>query len=265
MHTLPSYALSYQRRSGLITWDRDALSSCVLDQEVSLILHAVALLEEDTAISSHQARSLGIDRAADIAAFLPTWEQEEAEHARALRFLLEKQSCSAPPARPRLASFRRRCIARVPGSVLDNLPQPAFVFCVLGAAAEYVAIVTYTELAKRVDHPAAAALLRSIARQEGQHFAFFLAAAKGRGEAMSTRSGRVSRRVLASVWEPPGVPSLGLAAWRTTFAPLLNSADFCARSLMMDRIVDSVPHLDGLHLMATFLREDERTAEGQMS
>ena len=255
----PDYVTRYLRHAGLLNWDRAALASCRLEEEFCRVLQVVALLEEDTAISARQARSLGIDRASDIASFLPAWEQEEAEHARAIRFLLAPQSYT--PVRPRSAAIplRRRLLAHVPATAFRRFPQPAFVYCALGAAAEYVTIATYLEFAATVEQPAVVSMLRAIARQEGRHFAFFLAAARARAEMMSTTSGRVARRALVSLWEPVGVPSLGLPAWRTAFDRLLERAEFRARVERMDRVVDSIPHLSGLQLMHTFMRENVPT------
>ena len=251
----PSYLTNYLRQSGLLQWDRDALSSCELDQEVCRLLHTVAVLEDDTALSARQARSLGIDRSPDIAAFLPVWEREEAEHARALRFVLSGQSYDIPPSPPKKNALRRRCIALLPTTGLHHLPPTELVYCALGAAGEYATIVSYTELAKTVDQPAVASLLRSITRQEGRHFAFFLASAQVRAKSMSALSGRVAKQLLDSIWQPVGIPSLGLTAWRTIFARLLTNEDFRVRAEGMDRVVDMIPHLGGLNLMSTFLRE----------
>lgn len=231
------------------------MSSCRIDEELCGILHAAALLEQDTDISARQARSLGIDRSLDVAEFLPVWEAEEAEHARALRFLLAHQTYRHPRPRPKAIPLRRRWVARVPVTALRRLPQVEFVFCALGAAAEYVTIVTYTELARLVEHPAATSLIRDIARQEGRHFAFFLAAARARGVAMSPTSGRLARHALAFLWEPIGVPSLGFPAWRALFARFLERDDLRTRIQVMDRVVDTIPHLAGLDLMSNFLRE----------
>jgi hypothetical protein len=226
------------------------------------LLYTVALLEEDTSISAQQARALGIDRSPDMAAFLPVWEQEEAEHARALRFLLPKQTSNFPQPRPKTILFRRRCIARLPASAFHHLPQTELVYCALGAAGEYVTMVSYTELAKTIEQPPVASLVRSITRQEGRHFAFFLAAARVRAEAMSTLNGVLARRVLDSIWEPVGVPSIGLTAWRTIFARLLANEEFRVRVEAMDRVVDTIPHLGGLNLMRNFLRDCRLPTQG---
>jgi hypothetical protein len=249
----PAYVESYLRRSGPIAWDPNVLSRSQVEPAPSRMLHVVAQLEADTAISARQGRSLGIDRASDVAAFLPSWEQEEAEHARAIRFLLSHQSYAPPLPGPATISRRRRVIARLPAGVLRRAPQPALVYLTLGAAAEYVTIVVYSELARVVEDPAVAHLLRDIARQEGRHFAFFLAAARARAEKMSTTNTRVARRMLSAVWEPPGVPSIGLSAWRTAFDPLLRNDAVCARVATMDRIVDTIPPFADLGLMRGFL------------
>ncbi len=252
----PRYTASYLARAGAIAWDRDALSSCVLDRELCSILHTVALLEEDTAVSARQARSLGFVRSADVSAFLPMWEREEAEHGRALRFLLERQSYAQPKPAPRRTSLRRRGIALVPVTACRRFPQTELVYCAMGAAAEYVTIVAYTELAKMTDEPRVVSLLRAITRQEGRHFSFFLSAARVRAAKLSKRNGLIARRVFDALWEPPGVPSIGLAAWRSVFARFLVNEHFRERVQVMDRVVDTIPHFDGMHLMRTFLLDD---------
>jgi len=244
----------FLRRSGLIDWDGDLLARSRLDPELCRTLHVAALLEQDTEITVRQTRALGLDRVDDVAAFLPVWEAEEAEHARALRWLLSHQHYRPPQPHPAAISRRRRLVARVPASTVGRLSPTALVYCALGAAAEYVTILTYTELVREVDDPAVDALLRAITRQEGRHFAFFLAAARSRAHAISPTSGRLARRALVALWEPVGVPSLGIDAWTAQFGRLLDDARFRARIEGMDRVVDSIPHLGGLRLMETFLR-----------
>ncbi|MEY4371395.1 MAG: hypothetical protein RL219_164, partial [Actinomycetota bacterium] len=210
----------FEQQAGLIDWRDTGLERCVLDADRARILHVAAMLEEDTAITTAHARTLGLMRCPDIAAFLPQWEHEEHEHALALRFLLRDQHYRVPQPTTETISIRRRLIARLPAQPLALFPETAFLFCVLGAAAEYVATVMYSELAKGSDPPVAA-LLRAIARQEARHFAFFEAEAKQRGAAMSALHGRVATRVLRAVWEPIGVPTLGIAAWSEVFSEWL--------------------------------------------
>ena len=146
-------------------------------------------------------------------------------------------------------------MARVPAQAVGRLPQASFLFCVLGAAAEYVATILYAELAKRSDASQVTELLRSIARQEARHFAFFLAAARVRGRRMSVVNGHLSRNALRAIWEPIGVPTLGKDAWLEMFAGWLDDDHLRHRLEMMDRVVDSIPQLEGMRLMGTFLDE----------
>jgi hypothetical protein len=250
-----NYTERVLRNAGTIRWDHDRLSAATLDEELARILHVAALLEDDTAITVRQAQSLGIQRSDDLARFLPMWDEEEAEHGRALHALLSAQTYTAPAPAPASISRRRNAVAHLPTSVLGRLPPTAFLFCVLGAAAEYVATVTYTELIKRAYDPAVGQLLRDITRQEARHFAFFLAAAKVRGNELSNTGGRVARRVLTAMWEPIGVPSLGRAGWEELFGSWLEDEGFVDRIRMMDRVVDGIPHLAGMHLMERFLDE----------
>ncbi len=245
----------FRAQAGLIAWDGEALARVRLASDLARVLHVAALLEEDTTITTRQASSLGLERSDDLAVFLPQWALEEDEHGRALRALLSQQVYDPPACRPASVPHRRRLVARVPAHLLGHVPSVPFVFCVLGAAAEYVATSLYAELARQAPVPAVEQLLRSIARQEARHFAFFLAAARLRGDAMSDLEGRLSRRVLAAVWEPIGVPTLGRAAWLEVFAGWLADEHLRQRLEMMDRVVDSVPHLAGMRLMGTFLED----------
>ena len=151
--------------------------------------------------------------------------------------------------------MRRHLVALLPTRALHRFGPTAFVYCALGAAGEYSAIVSYTELIKGIGSPAVVALLRAITRQEGRHLAFFMAAAQARAATLSDVDGRVARRVLGSVWRPVGVPTLGLAAWRGVFARFLADDAFRRRVEGTDRVIDLIPHLGGLHLMGAFLAE----------
>jgi hypothetical protein len=249
------YVDRFRAQAGLISWDPNDLRSCSTGSDLARILHVAALLEEDTAITVRQGASLGMHRCADLAVFLPQWDAEEAEHGRALRCLIEGQDYEAPSPAPRSIGLRRRTLARIPASTFARVPQTSFLFCVLGAAAEYVATTIYAELASRTDSRVVEQLLRSIARQEARHFAFFLAAARVRGRSLSTMNGRLARLVLRTVWEPIGVPTLGAPAWRDMFADWLDDDGFRRRVEMMDRVIDSIPHLEGAGLMRRFLDE----------
>jgi rubrerythrin len=252
---VPEHAARFLRDAGPVPWDESRLVAAHVDEPACRILHVVSGLEADTEITTRHARTLGIDRADDVSAFLDVWAAEEAEHAHALGALLAHQTYRAPEPAPASIERRRRLVALLPRQVLGRLPQTGLLYCALGAAAEYVTIAVYDELSGLVDDPAVDDLLRSISRQERRHCAFFLSAARARARAMSSVNGRLTRRVLVEMWDPPGVPSLGLAAWRDAFAPFLADAELRARVLEMDRVVDSIPHLEGLDLMLNFLRD----------
>ncbi len=243
----------FRARAGPISWEAAELARCTIEPELARMLHVAALLEEDTAITVAHAHAFGLGRSADLAAFLPTWDREEAEHGRALRALLAHQEYVAPEPARRSIALRRRALARVPIRPLVRRPETSFLFCVLGAAAEYVATVIYAQLAAQTRSPRVERLVRSIARQEARHFAFFLDAARIRGDRLTDLQGRAARRVLRSLWEPIGLPTLGRSTWHATFAPWLDDEHFRGRVARMDRIVDSIPHLAEARLMATFL------------
>lgn len=243
----------FLRGAGPISYDADALRDARLASQLATIVHVAALLEDDTAITVRQGRALGVDRAADLAVFLPLWDLEEAAHGAALRALLADHEYPRPVRVVWRNSARRRLAASIPLGFGRAVPATEFLFCTLGAAAEYVATMTYAEIASALDDPAAAGLVRTIARQEARHFAFFLDAARRRGERMSALDGRFARRVLRAIWQPIGVPTLGPDTWRQLFGPWI-AGSFGRRVERMDRIVDTIPHLDGMHLMGSFLQ-----------
>ena len=248
----------FLRLAGPIAWDRDELASCVVDAELARILHVAAMVEADTDITARQATALGLTAAPDLAAFLPVWATEEAEHGRALRALLAGRPYRVPLPPPPAISRRRRLLAGVPLGALHHLPQTELVLCALGAAGEHSALVTYTELAKRIDDPVAQRLLRAVIRQEGRHLDFFLAAAQRRATSMSRVGGRLARRAMVAIWQPAGVPSLGRDVWRDVFSAWLDDDEILARFEGMDRVVDAIPHLAGLGLMRGFLGRPAR-------
>lgn len=249
------YLNRFQQHAGLITWRDTEFSEVQLASDISRILHVAALLEEDTVITVKHAHTLGLTRAPDIREFLPQWDKEEAEHGHALRCLLANQTYDPPEPTRHTISMRRRVVSKLPAQPLSIFPHTSYLFCVLGAAAEYVATVMYGELAKN-SPPVVSNLLKLIARQEARHFHFFLIAAKQRGQKMSTRNGLIAARLLSKMWTPIGVSTLGLDVWNQIFSAWLNDLEIRRRLVMMDRVLDSVPHLNGLHLMQRFLDEN---------
>ena len=252
-HGAGERAERFLRDAGPVPWDPRALRGAALDPVTARMLEVAAGLEADTGITRDQASALGIDRAPDLAAFFPVWAMEEAEHARALRALVDGRAFPEVPPRPPEIARRRRALTRLPVSVLRRLPEPAVVACTFGATAEYVTIIVYRTIAEDLEDAAVRGLLRDIVRQEARHLAFLLAAARARAAELGPVHARVTRRVIRAMWEPPGVPSLGVEGWRDVFAPLLGRAELRARVASMDRMVDSIPHLEGLALMARYL------------
>lgn len=243
----------FMRHAGTVAWSPEAVSGCTVEPHLARVLHVAALLEHDTAITVGHARSFGLERSPDLAAFLPQWDVEEREHAVAFESLLAHQQYEAPPPAPASISARRHLIAAVPVGLVGRLRPAPFLFCVLGAAAEYLATAVYAMLARQASDPMVRRLVLDVSRQEARHFAFFLAAAEVRGAAMSRAEGAVARRVLEAVWEPIGVPTLGRDGWWQLFGDWVADPRFRDRMLMVDRIIGEVPHLRGCTPMADFL------------
>jgi hypothetical protein len=258
MTTVAPYVSRFLSASGVIPWEPDAVAGCRLDASTAMALQIAAVLEEDTAISAAHARSLGLDRAADMGAFLPRWEVEEAEHGGILRALVA--ATAMPDIRSKAIVAHRRRVAALPLRGLGRFPATGLVYCTLGAAAEHLAITSYTALVARSEHPTVVSSLRAIIRQEGSHLAFFAAAARARGEAMSSAQGRLARRALIRLWQPIGVSSLGWEVWCTRNREWVDDERLRARAARMDALIDTIPHLAGLRLMDRFLHDWDRDA-----
>lgn len=243
----------FLRHAGPIEWSDHEMHGRRVDPALARVLHVAALLERDTAFTVEHARSFGLQRTDDLATFLPLWDTEEREHALAFEALLAQQTYEPPPAAPATISTRRHLAASLPLGLVGRARPVGFLFCVLGAAAEYLATAVYSMLARQATDATVRRLVHEVSRQEARHFAFFLAAAERRGAAMTGVEGAIARRVLAAVWEPIGVPTLGREGWWRLFGDWVTDAHFRDRMLMVDRVIGDLPHLGGCQLMADFV------------
>lgn len=243
----------FLRHAGLVAWSADEVRNCTIDPALARVLHVASLLERDTDITLRHAHSLRLARDVDLDTFLRQWAVEEHEHALAFEALLAHQSYEPPPAAPPAISSRRHLAASLPLGLVGRARPVGFLFCVLGAAAEYLATAVYSMLARQATDATVRRLVHDVSRQEARHFAFFLAAAERRGAAMTRAEGAVARRVLATVWEPIGVPTLGREGWWRLFGDWVADDHFRDRMLMVDRVIGDLPHLGRCRLMADFV------------
>jgi len=99
------------------------------------------------------------------------------------------------------------------------------------------------------DHPTLSVLLRRIMKQEGRHIDFYASEANGR-LANSRAAQRVTRWALRRFWAPVG--SGVVPGQEVDFLATYLFGDDDGRSMAerIDRRVDRLPGLEGLHLLS---------------
>ena len=97
-------------------------------------------------------------------------------------------------------------------------------------------------------------LLRRIMRQEGRHIDFYAAQAKSR-LADSRAAQRLTRTALRRLWAPVGRASCPPTRSASSSAHLFADGTGLATAQRIDRHIDRLPGLEGLHLIENSVAE----------
>ena len=188
-----------------------------------------------------------------ITAFLGFWVYEEYWHGEALAAVLAAHG--EPAGEPRVEAVRRslgwrdrvRPLTTTLGATLAGRDFVA-VHMTWGAINEWTTQAGYGQLARRAGHPLLAELLGRIMRQEGRHIDFYASEAERR-LAGSAKARRLTRLALRRLWRPVGSGVMPPA--EITFLTEYLFGDDEGRDVArrIDRRVDRLPGLDGLHLL----------------
>jgi hypothetical protein len=131
-----------------------------------------------------------------------------------------------------------------------------------GAINEWTTQAGYRRLIERADHPELTELLRRIMRQEGRHIDFYAGEARRR-LASSARARRLTRSVLRRYWAPVGSGVMPAAEVGFLTQHLFGDERGRAVACRLDRQIDRLPGLDGLHLVERAVVRSLGLADGQ--
>jgi hypothetical protein len=201
-------------------------------------------------------RDLLVTRAHDdptVTTFLTMWAYEEFWHGEALGRVLHAHGEAA--GRERVATTRAaRPTSPLPMWVMSKVSAHVVTVAMAwGAVNEWTTQAGYLRLAERAGHPTLTELARRIARQEGRHIDFYASQAEER-LAASSRAQRVTRWLLRHRWAPVGSSLMPATETAHVIRHLFAGPDGRAMVDRIDRHIERMPGLAGLHLVAGALR-----------
>jgi hypothetical protein len=188
----------------------------------------------------------------EVTSFLTLWNYEEFWHGEAIAGILEAHH--EPAGRRRIAALRQR-LPRGDGwkpigfQIASAItPHLTAVHMTWGAVNEWTTQAAYSRLATLAGHPTLSELLRRIMKQEGRHIDFYATQARSR-LSDSRAAQRLTRWALRKHWAPVGsgvVPDREVNFLRSYLFGGQDGREIAER---IDRRVDRLPGLEGLHLL----------------
>jgi hypothetical protein len=231
-----------------------AFDSCPLSPDVlrclrymhDVELHTVCYLRDLLVTSAH--------RDPDVTTFLTMWSYEEFWHGDAIARVLRAHG--EPAGRDRTSALRRgrrmaealSPLKHILGSALAG-PAMTAVHMTWGAVNEWTTQAGYARLGTRAGHPALSELLRRIMKQEGRHIDFYASQAGNRLEG-DVRAQRLTRFALGRMWSPVGSDLMPQAEVAHLVGFLFGDHEGREVARRIDRRIDRLPGLAGLHLIA---------------
>jgi hypothetical protein len=209
-------------------------------------LHTVCYLRDLLVTSAH--------RDPELTTFLTMWSYEELWHGEAIGRVLRAHGEVAGGPRVRTLRRSRRVAEAVSplrhmlGSALAG-PAMTAVHMTWGAVNEWTTQAGYARLASKADHATLTELLRRIMKQEGRHIDFYASQAMRR-LGSDRRAQRLTRFALRRMWKPVGSDVMPAAEVAHLIGFLFGDADGRAMAERIDRRIDRLPGLAGLHLVA---------------
>ncbi|HLX89364.1 MAG TPA: hypothetical protein VKR22_13025 [Acidimicrobiales bacterium] len=247
----PAALLERSARLDLIGIDFGAFSASPLDEDSLRCLRYMHDIEGHTMCYLRDVLVTSAHRDPEVTAFLACWAYEEHWHGDAIARVLDAHGERSGPAR--LRAVRSRL------GVLESLRPVAFsvgsavtrhvvaLHMAWGAVNEWTTQSGYARLAAKADHPVLTELLGRIMRQEGRHIDFYMGQARERLAGRS-RVQRAVRTVMRRLWEPVGSGVMPPGEVRFLVSHLFGDDDGLVAARRIDRQVDRLPGLEGMHL-----------------
>jgi hypothetical protein len=186
-----------------------------------------------------------------VTTFLSIWAYEEHWHGEALGSVLAAHG--EPANNERISAMRtslgvrdrlRPLVSQLTSSVV---PGATGVHLAWGAVNEWTTQAGYARLGQLAHHQTLTELLRRIMRQEGRHIDFYAhEAAKRLGEHRAAR--RIARMALRRFWAPVGSGVMPDQEVSFLVKHLFSGEAGVASLARIDRQIDRLPGLAGLHL-----------------
>ena len=231
--------------------DFAAFGAHPLDPDTLRCLRYMHDVEGHTACYLRDVLATRAHRDPEITAFLACWCYEEHWHGDALARVLRAHGEVAGSRR--IAAARQRLPRRDAwrpfafGLASALSPHVVAVHMTWGAVNEWTTQSGYGRLAARAGHPVLSTLLRRIMRQEGRHIDFYAFQARRR-LAANVRARRMTRFALERFWTPVGSGVMPAGELQFLVTHLFGDEDGRAAARRIDRMVDRLPGLEGLHL-----------------
>jgi hypothetical protein len=208
-------------------------------------MHTVCYLRDLLVTSAH--------RDPEITSFLTMWSYEEFWHGAAIAEVLRAHGEPAGNARVRPMRRAHRVKESLKPLIHGTVsaiagPDLTAVHMTWGAVNEWSTQAGYGLLARKAQHPVLSELLRRIMRQEGRHIDYYASQAKLRLE-RSARARRMTRTALTKFWAPVGSDVAPATESGHLIRYLFGDDEGMEAAARIDRRVDALPGLDGLHLV----------------
>jgi len=256
---------NYTKRAGRVDLDGidfDDFRSQPLDDDTRRCLRYMHDVEHHTVCYLRDLLVTSAHRDPEVTSFLTMWTFEEYWHGEALAAVLAAHDEAAGT--PRIASVRASLrwndrLAPTLHSLGSWVAGPSYgaVHMTWGAVNEWTTQAGYSRLAARAGHPTLTELLRRIMRQEGRHIDFYATQAERRLHG-DQRAQRLTRFALRTLWRPVGSDVMPAAEVQFLVRHLFGHDSGPALAARIDRNIDRLPGLGGLHLI-------QETAERSMA